>query len=138
MKWRTDYVRVGLASLVDFVLVISNFKFVWLNTCINGYGIIWFLIGSGLSEEHRFRVTVFFNISFWLVTVPTTLGSSKIHHISGIYCIHITSFQNHNQCCVCSIVDVYIFVGVSITCFFTTVAFIYVNILITTTIDFFP
>ncbi len=45
------YVRVGLVSLVDFVLVISNFIFLWLNTCINGCGIIWFLIGSGLSKS---------------------------------------------------------------------------------------
>ncbi len=45
------YVNVGLASLVDFLLVISNFKFLWLNTCINGCGIIWFLINFGLSKS---------------------------------------------------------------------------------------
>jgi hypothetical protein len=78
---------------------------------------------------------VFFNISFCVVIVSTTLGIVKIHHISGIYCIHIIIFQNLNQCCVSSIVDVHILVSVSITYFFTTMTFIYVKVFITTTID---
>lgn len=40
-----------------------------------------------------FQVVRFFNISSCVVIVPTTLGTSKIHHTSGIYCIHIILFK---------------------------------------------